>query len=224
MSRAKARLRLWQLISPALPVGAYAYSRGLEYAVSAGWVCNDFDAAEWIEGQLTHLFESLEVPVFARLYRAWQDGDEGALAYWNSFLLAARESAELLAEDQYLGDALARLLTDLGIEDAGAWRIAKRPSFATLFALGAERWDIELPEAAEGYTWVWGEHQIAAAVKLIPLGQTAGQRILSRLAEVIPEVVRFGLALADDAIGGVAPGVAIASALHEGQHTRLFRS
>ena len=89
--------------------------------------------------------------MFTRLYRAWQGGDEGALAYWNSFLLASRESAELLAEDQYLGTALARLLIDLGIEDAGAWRIAKRPSFATRFALGAERWDIELTEAAEAY-------------------------------------------------------------------------
>jgi UreF len=74
----KARLRLWQLISPALPIGAYAYSRGLEYAVSAGWVRNEIDAAAWIEGQLTHVFESLDVPVFARLYRAWQEDDEGA--------------------------------------------------------------------------------------------------------------------------------------------------
>jgi urease accessory protein len=224
MSTAKARLRLWQLISPALPLGAYAYSRGLEYAVSAGWVGNEIDALSWIEGQLTNVFESLDVPVFSRLYRAWQGGDEGSLAYWNSFLLATRESAELLAEDQYLGAALARLLSDLGIEDAGAWRIAKRPCFATLFALGAERWDIELTEAAQAYAWVWSEHQVAAAVKLIPLGQTAGQRMLSRLADVMPEAVQSGLALADDAIGGVAPGVGIASALHEGQYTRLFRS
>ena len=220
----KARLRLWQLISPALPIGAYAYSRGLEYAVSAGWVRNEIDAAAWIEGQLTHVFESLDVPVFARLYRAWQEDDEGALAYWNSFLLASRESAELLAEDQYLGSALARLLIDLGIEDAGAWQVAERPSFATLFALGAERWDVELPQATEAYAWVWSEHQVAAAVKLIPLGQTAGQRMLSRLADVIPEAVQSGLTLGDDAIGGVAPGLGIASALHEGQYTRLFRS
>ncbi|MGH8512307.1 MAG: urease accessory protein UreF [Gammaproteobacteria bacterium] len=192
--------------------------------MSAGWVGNEIDAASWIEGQLTNVFENLDVPVFARLYRAWQEDDAGSLVYWNSFLLASRESAELLAEDHYLGGALARLLSDLGIEGAGAWQVAERPSFATLFALGAERWDIELTEAAQAYAWVWSEHQVAAAVKLIPLGQTAGQRMLSRLADVIPEAVRSGLALGDDAIEGVAPGVGIASALHEGQYTRLFRS
>ncbi|MGH8514152.1 MAG: urease accessory protein UreF, partial [Gammaproteobacteria bacterium] len=158
--------------------------------MSAGWVANEIDAAAWIKGQLTHVFVSLDVPVFARLYRAWQGGDEGALAYWNSFLLASRESAELLAEDHYLGTALARLLSDLGIEAARAWQVAERPGFATLFSLGAERWDIELTEAAQAYAWVWSEHQVAAAVKLIPLGQTAGQRILSHLAEVIPEAVQ----------------------------------
>lgn len=219
-----ARLRLWQLISPALPIGAYAYSRGLEYAVSAAWVRDEVGASEWIEGQLTHAFKTLEIPVFARLYAAWDHRDKAALDDWSAFLLAARESAELLAEDRYLGGALARLLVDLGIEDARPWRGSQRANFATLFALATERWGIEPAEAAEAYAWVWSENQVAAAVKLIPLGHTAGQRILARLGEVIPATVQAGLGMSDDEIGGLAPGLGIASALHEGQYTRLFRS
>jgi Urease accessory protein UreF len=224
MANSSPRLRLWQLISPALPIGAYAYSRGLEYAVSAGWVRDEGDAGAWIEGQLTHVLKTLDIPVFARLYQAWHTDDKVALDYWSCFLLAARESAELLAEDQHLGMALARLLVELGIEDARPWQGSKRASFAALFALAVERWGADLTEAAEAYTWVSSEQQIAAAVKLIPLGQTAGQRILSRLVEVIPEAVQSGLALTEDEIGGLAPGVGIASALHEVQYTRLFRS
>ncbi len=218
------RLRLWQLLSPALPVGAYAYSRGLEYALSAGWLRDEPEVSAWIEGQLTHVLRSLDVPVLARLYRAWQQRDTRALDEWSTFLLAARESSELLAEDRYLGGALARLLVGLGIADARPWCACKRASFATLFALATERWGIPLSEAAEAYMWVWCENQVAAVVKLLPLGQTAGQQLLARLAERIPAAAQHGLALSDEAIGGVCPGVAIASTLHERQYTRLFRS
>ncbi len=225
-SESRARLRLWQLISPALPIGAYAYSRGLEYAISARWVRDEADVTVWIEGQLTHVLGTLDIPVFARLYEAWGiSGDHAALEYWSRFLLAARESAELLAEDRHLGMALARLLAELGIEEARPWQKCKQTTFATLFALSVKHWDIDLREGAEAYAWVWCEQQVAAAVKLIPLGQTAGQRILLNLAEVIPEVIGAGLDLTDDEeIGGVAPGLGIASALHEVQYSRLFRS
>jgi urease accessory protein len=218
------RLRLWQLLSPALPVGAYAYSRGLEYALSAGWLRDEPGVSDWIEGQVNHALKSLDVPVLARLYRAWQQRDTRALDEWSGFLLAVRESSELLAEDRYLGGALARLLVGLGIAEARPWCGSKRASFAALFALATERWGIALPEAAEAYLWVWCENQVAAAVKLVPLGQTAGQQLLARLAERIPDAARHGLDLSDEAIGGLCPGVAIASALHEDQYTRLFRS
>ena len=224
MSTVEARLRLWQLLSPALPIGAYAYSRGLEYAVAAGWVCDESGAAEWIGGQLRHTVQGLDIPVFARLYRAWATGDSEGLERWNAFLLAARESAELRAEDRYLGAALARLLRDLGIEEAQPWRHERPWGFAAPFALATERFGIALEEAALGYAWVWCEQQVAAAVKLIPLGQTAGQRLLLGLGAMIPAAVRAGCALADEDLGGTAPGLGIASARHETQYTRLFRS
>lgn len=218
------RLRLWQLMSPALPVGAYAYSRGLEYALSAGWLRDEAEISAWIEGQLTHVLSSLDVPVLARLYRAWQQHDTKALDEWSAFLLAARESSELLAEDRYLGGALARVLVGLGITEARPWCGSKQASFATLFALATARWGVPLSEAAQAYVWVWCENQVSAAIKLVPLGQTTGQRLLARLADRIPAAVEHGLASSDEAIGGFCPGVAMASALHERQYSRLFRS
>lgn len=219
-----AHLRLWQLISPALPVGAYAYSQGMEYAVHAGWIKDERDAVEWIEGLAINTVTTLDVPVLARLYDGWLNRNEANIDYWNQFLLAARESAELRAEDSCLGGSLARLLAELEVVEAVLWRDSKQTSFATMFALATTRWDICLEDAAQGYLWAWSENQVAAAVKLVPLGQSAGQRILSRIIDVIPGAVATGLQLDDDAIGVIAPGLAIASALHETQYTRLFRS
>jgi urease accessory protein len=217
-------LRLWQLISPALPIGAYAYSQGLEYAVEVKWITDETSAQAWILGQVKHTLSHLDIPVLKRLYNAWQNHDQQAVDYWNRFLLASRESAELLAEDRHLGDALARVLAELGIKEAQTQHVAGTSNFAKMFSLGAVRWHIPLEEAAQGYLWTWCENQVAAAIKLVPLGQTAGQRILSEAIKVIPASVRLGLALSDDEIGLLAPGLGIASAKHETQYSRLFRS
>jgi urease accessory protein len=219
-----ARLRLWQLISPALPVGAFAWSQGQEFAVESGWVRDEAGAAAWIGGLLRHPLAQQDVPVLARCHAAWQQGDHAAAEHWSRRLLAMRESAELREEDRQLGAALARLLTDLGVAPAERWTRGEPASFACLFALASVHWHVPLEEAAQGYLWAWCENQVAAAIKLIPLGQTAGQRLLSTLIEHIPAAVTRGLAVDDDDIGYSAPGVALASALHETQYTRLFRS
>lgn len=220
----EAPLHLWRLVSPALPIGAYAYSQGLEYAVESGWVRNEADTEDWILGQLQHGLSALDVPVLARLYRAWEADDRDAVRCWCRFAQAARESAELLAQERQLGGALQRLLVDLGI---GAARTgADEPvSQLRMFALAAVHWSIPLPDAAAGYLWAWSEAQVAAAIKLVPLGQTAGQRILSAAIKVIPAAVVRGIdVLADDDIGAAAPGVGLAAARHETQYSRLFRS
>jgi urease accessory protein len=159
-----------------------------------------------------------------RGHRSVRGGDAEGLDHWNAFLLAARESAELRAEDRYLGLALARLLGDLGIDEARPGSPERLWGFATPFALATERFAITLDEAALGYACVWCEQLVAAAVKLIPLGQTAGQRLLLGLGAMIPAAVRAGCALADEDLGETAPGLGIASARHETQYTRLFRS
>jgi len=216
--------RLLQLCSPALPVGAYAYSQGLENAVERGWVRDEASAGQWILGLLDHTLRWLDLPVFARLYAAWGEDDPTALRRWNARLYAAREAMELQDEDRHLGAALARLLADLGMAEAEPWRSQSRVCFATLFSLAAARWRIPLREAATGYAWTWTENQVTAATRLIPLGQTASQRLLVAAGPIITTTVDAGLTLPDDEIGAAAPGLALAGALHETQYSRLFRS
>jgi len=217
-------LRLFQLVSPALPVGAYAYSRGLEWAVQAGWVRNEAQTLEWLRGLLRQPLCYLDAPVFLRLYRGWKTGNAAEVRQWNAFLCAGRESAEFLAEDQQMGRALARLLLDLEIPEAAGWQGSQETSFAAMFALAACAWGVPEAESCLGFLWGWTESSVAAAIKLVPLGQTAGQRILSCCVEIIPDVLRQAQSLPDDDIGYMTPGLAIAGALHETQHTRLFRS
>ena len=227
MDASISHLRLWQLISPALPIGAYAYSQGLEYAVDQAWVSDEASVQRWIAGVASNSVACLDLPVLARMYKAWsksESGDENEIIRWSRFLLASRESAEVLAEDRHLGQALAKLLTDLEIAEADAWRQNELSNFPAMFSLAAHHWQVPIQQTLSGYLWAWSENQVAAAIKLVPLGQTAGQRILSHLIERIPTCVDEAMTCEDEEIGVLCPGVAMASAKHETQYSRLFRS
>ena len=224
LNRQNINLRLLQLCSPLLPIGAYAYSQGMEYAVSASWVKDESTASNWIQGLLKNSLLNLDLPILSRIYKAWQADDESAVLFWNDYLYASRESAELQAEDRQLAQALARLLTDLKFPKAPFWVEYPKACFLSLYSLGAFNWQVPLEDASSGYLWMWTENQTIAAIKLVPLGQTAGQKILSAAAQIIPGLVRSGLALDEESIGFMAPGQAIASSLHETQYSRLFRS
>lgn len=215
-----ALLQLLRLASPALPIGSFAYSQGIEQAIESGWITDESSTADWLLGLLAHVHAGQELPLFARLYRAWQDGDADRAMDWNDHVIALRETAELRAEERDTGASLARLLTDLGIIDVPL----DGHGYTSLFACAARRLGIALPDAAAGFAWTWGQNQVAAAVRLVPLGQTAGQRILARLIGAIPDAVARGLSLDDGEIGFSAPGLALASARHERQYTRLFLS
>ena len=218
----KSQLRLWQLISPTLPIGSFAYSQGLEYAVESGWVNNEEKTSEWIKGQIRKTLTALDIPVMRRLYEAWQTKDNGAVIYWNAWLLAARESKELRDEDIQLGQSLKRVLKGLDIslpiEKDIEW------TYSAMFSYASVKWEISFTDCATGLLWAWSENQVAAAVKLVPLGQTAGQKILSQALEEIPAAIEATKNYSDDEIGILAPGLGIASALHETQYSRLFRS
>jgi urease accessory protein len=216
-------LRLQQLISPALPVGAFAYSEGLEAAVADGLVTDEASASSWIRGRLVHGLGRLDAPIAARLHRAWLD-DPSAVDRWTRLLAAFRETRQLRDADRDMGQALARLLVSLGIAEAAPWTSRRDAAFATLFTLAAARWDVSVDHALTGLLWSWLEAQTTAAVKLVPLGQTAGQRLLHRAADDIPALVAFATTCPDDDIGALAPGAAIAAARHEVLETRLFRS
>ena len=218
-----ALLRLCHLVSPALPVGAYAYSQGLEYAVHAGWVVDEASSLDWLRGLSRHAIGTLDLPILLRLHRAWSAADPQAVGQWNAQLIAGRESSELRAEDIHLGRSLARVLIELGLTDAMEW-IQADTGFATMFSLAAVRWRIDDTDALRGYLWAWSENQVLAAVKLVPLGQSAGQRLLHRLIEDMPSIVERALQLADNEIGVSCVSQALASSLHESQYTRLFRS
>jgi urease accessory protein len=217
-------LRLLQLTSPALPVGAYAYSRGLEWAVQARWVTDEATTGAWIAGLLCQALAALDVPVLIRLHQAWEQSDTDKVSAWSRYLYASRESAELRMEENQIGRALARLLNDLDVIAARAWMNDSYTTFGTMFTLAAVTWTIPIHETCAGYLWAWAENAVAAAIKLVPLGQTAGQRILSQIITRIPEAVERGQTITDDDIGYATPALALASALHETQHTRLFRS
>lgn len=219
-----ALLRLLQLASPALPVGAFAYSQGLEQATLFGWVKDEASAAEWIAGLLTEVLPRLDVPVLAAAYGAWSAGDLARVRELSAFLHACRESAELGAEDRHLGAALARVLQGLGIARAEPWISDPDATFVTLFSLAAVHFQIPLRSAALGLLFTVLENQVAAASRLIPIGHVAAQRVLSKVLARLPAAVSHGLELPLAAAGFLAPGLAIASALHETTYSRLFRS
>jgi urease accessory protein len=217
-------LRLLQLVSPSLPVGMYSYSQGMEQAVENGWINDEAQARDWLAGVLRHGLGRLDAPLLIRLYAAWALGDAVAVERWSVELTALRETAELRAEDRQTGQALARLLAGLGVEQAKAWVRHPHASFATLFALAAVEWGVPKSQAVCGYVWSWLENQILCALKLVPLGQLAGQRLLHGLALEIPSLVDTALDLPDDAIGSSSFALSLASSRHERQYSRLFRS
>ena len=219
-----ALLRLCQLVSPALPVGAFNFSQGLEYAVEHGWVSGESGARDWIGGLAAQSVGRLDLPILLRMHAAWSRDDAADVRRWSQLLIAARDTAELRAEDRHMGLALAKLLADLGIDEARCWIGSDTTSYAALFALAAQRWQIPPTQAAWGYLWAWIENQVLAAIKLVPLGQTAGQRLINQLLPRIPDIVATAGQLADDDIGIATPMHGIASAGHETQYTRLFRS
>ena len=219
-----ARLRLFQLVSPSLPLGGYAYSQGLEWAIEAGWIHNETSLREWIENLLGSSLSHLDIPLMARLYRAGAAMDPEAFAYWSDYLVASRETRELREEEHNRARALTALLPELGIAIPDELLPALKKSQLSGFAYAAQQWRIGCAEAAEGYLWSWLENITLAGVKIVPLGQTAGQRIMSETALLIPQLVETGLTLDDEEIGASSPAQAIASSLHETQYTRIFRS
>lgn len=219
-----ALMRLLQLVSPSLPIGMYCYSQGFEHAVEDGWITNSAEAREWITGILDNCLLTVDVPILARLFDAWEQQDDASIEKWSATLLAYRETSELRAEDRQTGQALARLLVGMDVEEATRWQRKFNTTQATLFALAAVKWNISKEAALAGFLWSWLENQILCAVKLVPLGQVAGQRLTFELSKKIPDLLEQSLTLQDHEMGGSVFGLALASSRHEIQYSRLFRS
>lgn len=223
-----ALTRLLQLASPALPVGAYTYSQGLEWAVESGRIGDEASAGHWIADLLQHGIGRFEAPLLVCLMAAWAKADAVEIARLNADFLASRESAELRPETLQMGFSLNRLLKDLRDPalDTVQTTLAALPeiAFPTTWSGIAAAWSIAPAAATAAYLWSWAENQVMAALKTVPLGQAAGQRLLAELGRMIPAVAETAAHLSEAEWSNFAPAFAICSARHETQYSRLFRS
>jgi urease accessory protein len=221
--------RALHLASPALPIGSFSYSQGLESAVDLGLIRNEEDALAWIVDGLTEIIGRCDAPVVAFIHRACRlnasTDQSSEIAYWNAWFLASRESMELRRETEQMGWSLLQLAHALSWLTPAARTNALEPvAFPTAFALSASGLALTETTTLAAFCFSWLETQVTAAMKLVPLGQTAGHRILNRCRTNVPMVVQAAAGTTPEDISSWAPMLGILSARHESQYSRLFRS
>src|SRR5258708_14731605 len=211
-------LRALHLASTTLPVGAFSYSQGLEWAVESGVVANGDDAARWIRDALQVSLRRFEAPLMLAAQRAWLRADDAAVDALNVLMLATRESAELRAETAQMGFSLRRWCIDTAALDPDWNERLNRleaSAYPVVFAAIAAAWAMDERTAVVAYLWGWLENQVNAALKAVPLGQTDGQRILLGAGALLDQVATRAIELASlppsEAWTTQCPGLAIAS-------------
>lgn len=224
---AGAMIELMRLASPALPVGGFSYSEGLEAAVEHGMVTDEAGAREWLADQLHIVLARSELPVVALAFSAWRRGDLARAAELNDWVTRTRESRELAQQSQQMGRSLIEWMRQRANAPpalAVAAELQPAPTWPVAFALAAAHSGAPLREALIAFGVGWVENQVAAAIKAVPLGQSAGQRLLDALNPQLASLADAAIALPDSARQAFAPMLAIVSARHEAQYSRLFRS
>lgn len=219
-----AQYRLLQLVNPNLPVGAFSYSQGLEWAVENSWVRDHASLQAWLIDLLQGQMQQQELPLLAQMFRACEQQQLDELEKWSQELIAFRETSELRAEEKNRGRALTQVLMSLEVSGAAEHKTLLHSSQHAGFAWASSAWGISLPDCLRGFVWGWLENAVLAAIKTIPLGQSSGQNLLYQLSELLPDLVRCALAVPEQEIGYASPAVAFASSAHETQYTRLYRS
>ncbi|MEF7614684.1 urease accessory UreF family protein [Aquincola sp. MAHUQ-54] len=218
---------MW-LASPALPVGGFSYSEGLEAAVDSGAVGNEAQARAWLCSQLELALGRADLPVVAQAFGAWQQADADRIGALNDWVRQTRETSELRQQTEQMGRSLVEWLRNSDARDdprlAVLAALAPAPTWPVAFALAAARSGAPLASALLAHAFGWAENMVQAALKAVPLGQSAGQRILQALNERIPAVVEHAMACTDGQRQSFTPMLAILSARHETQYSRLFRS
>jgi urease accessory protein len=218
-------LLLLQLSSPALPVGAYSYSEGLETLVENGTIATQDNLKHWLEMELRYGAIRLEAAVMVRAYQSTKKNDFKTLSDWNFWLSAARETEELRASSFGMGRSLMRLLIELQPHIAPIANAVGNPcNYAIAFGVAAAHWQINMQAAVLGYLHSWAINLITSGVKLIPLGHTAGQQLLLELHSLLSTTTVEVLSLEDDELSCCSWGLSLASMKHETLYTRLFRS
>jgi len=230
MTTDAALLRLIWLASPALPVGGFSYSEGLEAAVDHGLVHDEATARDWIVAQLHLSLARSDLPVLAQALAAWRANDWARVEALNDWVLQTRETAELRLQSVQMGRSLIDCLRAIDAKDAAEATTAQRaavlqqPTWPVAFALAASLSDAPTRQVLLACAFGWAENLVQAAIKAVPLGHNAGQRILQTLSQQMPAAVDHALSLDDDSRQAFSPMLAILSARHETQYSRLFRS
>ena len=222
-----ALLQLLWLASPALPVGGFSYSEGLESAIETGAVSDEASVSAWLLDQLQLGLGRGELPLLAQAIAAWQAHDAQRVTALNHWMLATRETGELRRQAEQMGRSMLEWLRQRAPDDARVAILAQlspAPTWPVAFALAAAQSGAEPRDALLAFGFGWAENMVQAALKAVPLGQSAGQRILGALAAALPAIVDAALALPDDERQAFTPMLAILSAQHETQYSRLFRS
>lgn len=217
-------LALLHLSSPALPVGAFAYSQGLEYALDSGMCKNAQQVESWINDNLRFGFGQLDLPMYIRMYQAWEKKAFETLNELNASLLSFRESKELYLEDIQVGSAYVQWHLGQDESRESYLKAIIQPTVVAMNSLAAVLTNIDLDTALMGFAWSWCENQVTCASKALPLGQTQAQQVLQALIPDIAKVCEHAMTMKDDEIGTGLMGLAMASSLHEQQYSRLFRS
>ena len=222
-------LQLMWLASPALPVGGFSYSEALEAAVDDGHVTGEASAAEWLANQMALAPARADLPVLAQAHVAWQRRDLARVTWLNDFIGRTRETRELRLQSEQMGRSLVEWLRNQSGHDGDERlphlaALAPSPTWPIAFGLATARAKASAAQALHASLFGWAENMVQAALKAVPLGQLAGQRILQDLVEQMPALIATALRMADDDMQSFSPMLGIASARHETQYSRLFRS
>ena len=219
-------LQLIWLASPALPVGGFSYSEGLEAGVEYAGVTSEALASDWLSDQLHLSLARSDLAVLAQAIVAWRARDLPRLQQLNQWVLHTRETSEMRAQTEQMGRSLTDWLRNHDGSDPLLTAACAQlpPTYPLAFALAASALDAGIQDCLLAYAFGWAENMVQASLKSVPLGQSAGQRILARLAREIPPAVAVAIGLPDEERQAFSPMLAILSAQHETQYSRLFRS
>ncbi|HMS25979.1 MAG TPA: urease accessory protein UreF [Burkholderiaceae bacterium] len=238
---APSLLQLMWLASPALPVGGFSYSEGLEAGVDQSCITNFNSANDWLVDQLQLSVARADLAIVSKAIGAWRRADWPRIEELNDWILQTRETSELRLQTVQMGRSmldwwrkqsgfhhpnLPYQLKDIAgeTEDFNLFNFVNSPTYPVVFALAASATSAEIRDCLMSYAFAWAENMVQAAVRAVPLGQTDGQRILANLTSQIPDVVDKAMQLMDSERQAFSTMLSILSSQHETQYSRLFRS
>ncbi len=219
-----SQIRLLQLLSPVSPVGGYSYSQGLEWAVGEGWVNDEDSFARWVSELISSTLSEQDLPLLRKLYVSVKEGNFGEVKHWSQFSIAVRDTAELRFEERCRAEAMLKVLESIKPLHSDCVREDFLNTPLLSMAWFCVQNNIELQALLTAYAYNWLENTVVTGMKIIPFGQSAGQRMLYGLGEELEDAIKQSLNISDDCIGISLPAISMASSSHEVQYSRIYRS